>query len=126
MFGEKDVIRNSGNINNDMSYDYRVLVLRPEALPKEQQKPENILWTPVIDGDYYGNHKYNSFNMITGVFANFSRGDFIGILRPEFENKIDFDALKNDYLKAHKENRRDTEILNRIDNVEDELEDEYY
>ena len=46
MFGEKDVIRSSGNIINEMSYEYRVLVLRPEALPKEQQKPETKLTRP--------------------------------------------------------------------------------
>ena len=128
MFGEKDVIRSSGGLQKDLFSEYRVLVLRLESLPKEQQKPENILWTPIVHDEYERNYNYNSRNMITGVLSNFSPRDFAGVLRPEFANKIDFESLECEYSEALIDERRYTDILNRMSEYEneDEAEDEIF
>ena len=120
MFGEKDVISEKGGFQ--LPYEYHVLVIRQDALPKEQQKPENMLWTPVTNGDI----TQYAQNMITGVFSKLSRSDFIGVLRPEFENKIDFETLKSEYAAAHENTRHSTDGLNVRDEIEDEQEDEIY
>ena len=121
MFADKDVISVHAGAQSQLSYEYHVLVIRRDALPKEQQTPVNMLWTPVMDGE---NARYAQ-NMITGVFSNLSQSDFVGILRPEFENKIDFDALKGEYTATHENTRQNMPGHNIADDMEDEQEDEY-
>jgi len=122
MFGEKHVINENRGSDNQLSYEYHVLIIRRDALPKEQQKPENMLWTPVTDGE----HTQYAQNMITGVFSKLSRNDFVGVLRPEFENKIDFEALKGEYAAKHENTRHSMDGLNASHEIEDDQEDEIY
>ena len=132
MFGERDVIKNSVEA---MPYDYKVLVLRQDALTPDYRKPENILWTPRYDVDgvclnLENNHpetRFNVENMITGVVVALCRKDFLGVLRPEYADKIDFEALKSEYVKQHAEVEHDEN--NRFDGFgmtdEDEDSDEW-
>ena len=107
IFGEGHVIRGS----EAMPFDYRALVLRQDALTLDYRTPENILWTPHYDIDgtclnLDNGHPETSFNvenMTTGVVVALRRKDFLGVLRPEFADNIDFDALKREYAEQHAE-----------------------
>ena len=104
-----------------MSYEYRVLVINPNALPKEMRTPENMLWMPVVNGDYV---RYAQ-NLITDRFMNLTRDDFIGILRPEYEKNIDFAGLNYEYALSH--DKTPVSEDNGVQGIEDEeSEDEYY
>jgi hypothetical protein len=107
MFGEKNVIDGSAEA---MPYDYKTLVLRQETLKPEYRKPENMLWTPHYDFDgtciNLGSGEQSHFNvenMITGVVVALRRVDFVGVLRPEYADNINFDALKQEYAALHTE-----------------------
>ena len=106
-FGEKDVIQGSAGA---MPFEYKTLALRQERLTPAYQKPENLLWTPLLDGD--GNCpglndspacRFDAQNMITGAVVTLRRRDFFGVLRPEHSDNIDFDALKQEYAAQHAE-----------------------
>jgi len=126
VFDEKDVIRGSGDIDSGMSFESRVLVLRVDKLPKNQQKPENILWIRDTDRDYARGIGDNSRNVITGRSAYIPRQDFAGILRPEIEHKIDFEALGNEYAKTSINAYENMSDNHRMDEAEDDQEDEYF
>ena len=119
MFGEKDVIPGSESwrLDNQMAYEYRILIIKPEVLPKELRKPENMLWTTVVDDDYV---RYAQ-NVITGDSLNLSRSDFIGVIRPEFEKNIDFESLKKEYA-IHKEHQSAEDSPFRNNELEEENE----
>jgi hypothetical protein len=105
MFGEKNVIRGS----ESMPFEGKVLVLRPDALTEECRKPENILWTLRFNEnitDYTPEETspgtcFKAENMITGDVVTLRRMDFLGVLRLEYVDKIDFDALKQEYTTLH-------------------------
>ena len=124
MFGEKDIIRGSESWNRQMSYEYRVLVINPNVLAKEMQRPENMLWTPVVEDDRI---RYAQ-NIITNNYMNFARDDFFGVLRPEFENNIDFAALKYEYELSQDKSQADEDSFSLDTGIEDEgeAEDEFY
>jgi len=121
MFGEKDVISGSESWKSKMSYEYRVLVINPNSLPKEMQTPENMLWMPVVEGD---NVRYAQ-NLITDRFMNLTRDDFIGILRPEYEKNIDFAGLNYEYGLSHDKTPVNEDNA-ALDIEDDELADEYF
>ncbi|MDR2089129.1 MAG: hypothetical protein LBP73_07210 [Clostridiales Family XIII bacterium] len=83
----------------EMQYNHRPLVLSLGDL-----RPEEILWTPCEDAEDITFDHSGAFpceNLVTGARATFRRGDFCGVLRPEFEQNIKFDALKREYAAAH-------------------------
>jgi len=104
-----------------MSYEYRVLVINPNALPEGMRSPENMLWTPSVEGDSV---RY-ARNLITDGFMDLARDDFIGILRPEFENNIDFAALNYEYVRSH-EKPPTNEGSAPLDIEDEESEEEYF
>jgi len=130
MFGEGHIIRGS----DTMSFDYRVMVLDPDALTPEYRTPENILWTPHYDTDGIclnldrdddgpPDSRFNVENMITGVVVALRHRDFIGVLRPEFAENIDFDTLKQEYAAQHTETREnDSDIFDNHEQDDDEWE----
>jgi hypothetical protein len=130
MFGERDVIRGSAE---SMPFEYKTLVLRLEKLTPAYRKSENLLWTPLLDGD--GNCpglgddpecRFVVQNMVTGVAAALRRKDFFGVLRPEYTNNIDFDTLKNEYTAQHTEtDENDYDEFDGFDNEEDDEDWEY-
>ena len=121
MFGEKDVINGSESWKSKMSYEYRVLVINPNALPDEMRVPQNMLWTPLVEGDSV---KY-ARNLITDGTMDLARDDFIGILRPEFENNIDFAALNYEYTLSH-DKPPSNEGNAPLDFEDEESEEEYF
>ncbi|MDR0311658.1 MAG: hypothetical protein LBJ21_08725, partial [Acidobacteriota bacterium] len=70
-----------------------------------------VLWTPHYDSDgvclnLANNHpetRFNVENMVTGFVVALRHGDFLGVLRPEYADKIDFEALKQEYSAQHAE-----------------------
>ena len=121
MFGEKDFITGSESWKSQMSYEYRVLVADANALPKEMRTPENMLWMPVTEGDMVRYAK----NLITDKFMNLSRSGFVGILRPEFENNIDFAALNYEYGLSHDKPRANDSAGAQGPDEDLELEEEF-
>jgi hypothetical protein len=101
MFGEKNIIRGS----ETMPFEGKVLVLRPDALTEEYRKPENVLWTLRFNEnitDYTPEDtspvtRFKAENMITGDVITLRRLDFLGVLRPEYVDNIDFEVLKQEY-----------------------------
>jgi len=131
MFGERDVIKNSAE---SMPFDYKVLVLRQDALTPDYRKPENILWTPKYDIDGVclnldvnnpGSH-FNVESMITGVVVALRRVDFLGVLRPDYVENIDFEALRHEYAaqRTAAEENEDICLENQDANDEDDWEQE--
>jgi len=107
MFGEKDVIRNS---TATMQYDCKTLVLRQDELTPDYRKPENLLWTPHYDenGECHGlnnepESRFKVENMITGLVVTLRRRDFEGVLRPEHNDNISFESLKQEYSQSRTE-----------------------
>ena len=85
-----------------MPYNDRTLVLRHEVLPDAERTVENLLWTANDHDNELGDEYTDEFtaeNLITGEHRVFTRDNFIGVLRPEFNNGIDYDALKQEYQK---------------------------
>jgi len=121
MFGEKDVIAGSESWKSQMSYEYRVLVVGANALPNEMRTPESMLWMPVTEGDTVRYAK----NLITDKFMNLSRSDFVGILRPEFENNIDFAALNYEYGLSHEKPQANDSVGAQGLDEDLELEEEF-
>ena len=71
--------------------------------------PETLLWMPCEEAGDIGADYDRLFpveNLITGERAELCRNDFHGVLRPEFAENIDFEALKNEYA-ANKEEQPD-------------------
>ena len=93
-FGGKDIIANS----QSLQYSWQTLVLGKEALPLEKQAPENCLWLAnqysEADYDIDGSRAIYAENLITGEVAQWKRTDFLGVLRPEKAEKIDYEAIK--------------------------------
>ena len=115
------MINGSESWKSQMSYEYRVLVIDPNALSKELQTPANTLWMPEVEGERV---RY-ARNLITDEHIDLTRGDFIGILRPEYEKNIDFAALNYEYGLSHGKPEADESAVSQ--NLEDdESEDEYF
>jgi hypothetical protein len=103
VFGERNVIKNS----QLMSVDYNILALRMEAVKPDFRNPENALWMPddlsgdqtiTLGGD--PDYRFSARNLITGVVVDLKCSDFAGVLRPEFSENIDFDALRQQYAQT--------------------------
>ncbi|GHT59294.1 hypothetical protein FACS18945_5580 [Bacteroidia bacterium] len=123
--------------SEDMTFEYRTLVLRRDALNAEYQTPENLLWTPCErDAEDIGNEigrdpgtVFRAENLVTGEVNEWRRDDFYGVLRPEFCDNIKFDALKKEYAASRvdeieTEDEDENESGNEYDNENDENEDE--
>lgn len=111
IFSEKHIIAGG----DSLAYDYKVLVLRANVLDEGLRKPENLLWTPDNDGlaALYlepGKDARNDYvrarNMITGLCEDRRRSDFLGILRPDIADNIDFAALAREYAAGRNECRQ--------------------
>jgi|GEM_PF-1568842 len=113
-FDERYVISGSAET---MPYEYKTLVLKKDVLALASQKPMYLLWETIEPE----NRPYNGYgtnpdrqivceNKITGHHAVFRRADFHGVLRPEFEQRIDYDKLKADY-EALPEQVRDADVM---------------
>ncbi len=102
MFDEKHTIPKS---NHYLDYEHRILVLKKEVLKDEYQRPDQLLWC--ASGGGFGcsptarGRSVFCENPITGEKYEWSRHDFHGVLRPEFERNIDFEAIKAEYQKLH-------------------------
>ncbi|MDR1208789.1 MAG: hypothetical protein LBK41_00495 [Clostridiales bacterium] len=103
IFGERDIIKNS----QLMPVDYNILALRMDAVKPDFRSPENSLWMPedlsgdqtiTLGGD--PDHRFNARNLITGMVVDLKCSDFAGVLRPEFSENIDFDALRQEYAQT--------------------------
>ena len=96
-FGEKDIIAGS----QSMQYEWQTLVLNKEALQPENQIPYNLLWITKQENTvgYDTNDKdlIIAENLITGEIAEWKRSDFIGVLRPEKDAKINYEEIKAEY-----------------------------
>jgi len=129
MFDSRDVIKDS---TESMPFDYKTLVLRKDKLAPEYQTTIHMLWTPchnehgVCEG--LGMNPDAAFlarNMITGAVAEMRREDFCGVLRPEFAENIDFEALQKQCAAQTKdENDMDTDISTDAGNMEQGIDDE--
>ena len=87
-----------------MTYNFSTLVLRKGEF--DVDLPENLLWTPFEDVEEISVGYDQPFlveNLVTGKQAELQRGNFHGILRPEFYENIDFEALKKEYAANNKE-----------------------
>ena len=115
VFGEKDVI--SVNGCRDFFHSDALLVLRPDVLPKECQIPEYLLWKQLDDlPPMYAR------NLITNEYMEINKKDFIGILRPEYEKNIDFEALSQEYaFKYSKYDPIDRPFMDAHDYLADHL-----
>jgi hypothetical protein len=103
-FGEKDIIPGS----NSMQYEWQTLVLKKEALQPEAQMPYNSLWVTKQENttgyDIKGKSPITAENLITGETAEWRRSDFIGVLRPEIDAKINYEGIKNEYQELPERN----------------------
>jgi len=90
-FGENDVIIGS----QSMQYEWQTLVLNKEALQPEAQTPFNLLW--IIQQNDSAGYDMLAENRITGEKAKWNHDDFIGILRPEIDAKINYESIKTGY-----------------------------
>jgi hypothetical protein len=105
LFDEKNVIAGS----TEMPFEYKTLVLNADALKPEYRLAENMLWTPQLDNNGICPELDNddpdavfaAENLITGAVTEFRHSDFVGVLRPEYTDNIDFDALKSEYAETH-------------------------
>jgi hypothetical protein len=96
-FDERHVIAGSGLY---MDYSYWPLVLKADRLDEGSQTPENLLWMPLAGEKETGIDSVSTFvaeNLITGERVEWCRGDFYGVLRPEYYANIEMDALKKEY-----------------------------
>jgi hypothetical protein len=92
-FDGRHVIKGSGEA---MAFGRKTLVLRKDRSGAE--RPECTLWTPLHDAGEIGPDHDGEFpaeNPVTGERRTFRRDDFLGVLRPEFDRNIDFEALRN-------------------------------
>ena len=112
-FDERNVIKNSAAV---MLYDYETLVLKKDILAPESQKAMYLLWA-IVEPDAclegFGTDPDKQLvceNKITGHHAVFRRADFHGVLRPEFEQRIDYDKLKAEY-EALPEQVKDADVI---------------
>lgn len=103
-FDEKDIIADS----QTMQYDYQILVIKKEALLPENQTPVNSLWI-ANQSDENGRSEADADgfitveNAFTGQIVEWERTDFLGVIRPEKDTKIDYDAIKAEYLALNAE-----------------------
>ena len=102
-FDEKDIILGS----HSMKYEWQTLVVNKEALQPEAQIPYNSLWIIKPDDttgyDIDEESYISAENLINGEVAEWKRNDFIGVLRPEVEAKINYDGIKSEYKALNKE-----------------------
>ena len=103
LFGEKDIINGS----QFMQYEWQTLVLNKEALQPEVQFPYNLLWITKQENtashDINGENPIIAENLITGETAKWKLSDFIGVLRPEINAKINYEEIKSEYKALYKE-----------------------
>jgi hypothetical protein len=93
-FDGRHVIKGS---REAMAFGQKTLVLRKDMSGAE--RPEGALCTPLHDAGEIGPDHDGEFpaeNPVTGERRTFRREDFIGVLRPEFDPDIDFEALRQD------------------------------
>lgn len=126
-FGEKDIIVGS----HAMQYEWQTLVLNKTALPTETQIPYNSLWIPkqndISEYDINGERMITAENLITGEIAKWKHSDFIGVLRPEINAKINYEVMKTEYQELQAFTKI---IVNKIESqtaksktLEDRLQD---
>ncbi len=97
-YDERHIVEGSQSMN----YVYKILVLNKSVLPPEQKTPINGLWFSNNLEDTRSNADPKLIevkNLITGETAEYFRSDFLGVLKPEIEAKLDDEAIRNEYTK---------------------------
>jgi len=120
-FGENDVIADS----RAMQYEYQILVLNKELLQPEFQTPINSLWQAnqgsAANLDKSGSGLIAAENLFTSEVVEWKRSDFLGVLRPDIVEHIDYDKIKAEYLALNPERTADNNAEHEGDG--EEMED---
>ncbi len=100
VFGEKDIIPNSQSLD----YSCHYIVLDSEKLAPEHRKPENIVWT--VDSNINSVSPTNdeivcARNLATNETCKWQKNDFIGVLRPDIADNINYEAISNEYQQSN-------------------------
>jgi hypothetical protein len=98
------VIKNS---NLHMAYEGKALILNPESLTSSDRYTnnhfENIFWRRQENKpddhsvEFDPKSRFIARNLVTDEIKEFSRDQFVGVLRPEYVKYIDFDQLRDIY-----------------------------
>lgn len=117
-YKETDTI---GNSAKHMDFVWQTLLMDSSALNEDHQTPENQLWRALDPSEHSEEMKDGMLfveNHITGQRVSCHKDNFLGVMRPDIIARLDFDALKKDYIANHCEDI----YPNGAENDDNELE----